>query len=267
MHTGKDNHLPLSAAHIRQAFSRGFELPLFFFPQTDSTNREARRYAALGEAGPALFVAETQTEGRGRQGKSFYSPGGSGLYLSLLLPPPERSDSVLITSAASVAVARAILRTTGKEVGIKWVNDLYYRERKAVGILAEAVPGRENGDIAAVVLGVGVNVTTGHFPKELSSAGALYGEDEPVPKTVRSALAAAIAEELVRMMRDLKGYCFLEEYRRRSIVLGREIVFWQNGSEYTGVATKINEAGALSVRLTNGEIRTLDSGEITLRVR
>ena len=115
-------------------------VPLRVYGRIDSTNSEAKRYALGGGDAPMAFVADEQSDGRGRMGRGFYSPAGTGIYLSLLLPwQGESSEAVCLTCAAAVAVHRAILTVTGIETGIKWVNDLYVGDRKVCGILAEAL--------------------------------------------------------------------------------------------------------------------------------
>ena len=232
------------------------------FDEIDSTSSEARRYAACGGSGAALFLADRQSGGRGRMGRSFYSPNGTGVYLSLLLPLPENSDdAVFITSAASVAVRRAILDVTGRSVGIKWVNDLYLNGRKVCGILCESMA--EQG---SVIIGIGVNLYPSELPEDISDiAGAVLDSDEgTVP---REDLAVTIVKELLSILRDLRGSSFMDEYREHSIVLGKEIRYVQNGISNVGVATHIDEYGHLYVRNAMGETRVLSSGEISVKFK
>ena len=234
---------------------------LFLYGEIDSTNSEARRRAMDG-SGAAVFLADRQSAGRGRMGRSFYSPGGSGIYLSLLLPldgNPE--DILLMTSAAAVAVRRAIFSATGRETGIKWVNDLYYREKKVCGILCEAVRTAER---FYVIIGVGINLYTEVFPDELASvAGSLgvCGEDK------RGELAALCISELYKIWNNISDSSFIEEYRRYSTVLGKEITYTENGVTYEGVAESIDERGRLYVRNDRGGVHILASGEISIRTK
>ena len=226
----------------------------------DSTNNEAKRYAMDGGAAPAVLLAEGQTAGRGRMGRSFYSPDGVGIYLSLLFPlQGALADGVRLTSAAAVAVHRAILQVTGIETGIKWVNDLYLGDRKVCGILAESFPV---GEVRYAVLGVGVNLYTEEFPPELSGiAGALLPSDTGL----RNALAAAMSRELTAVVNDPEGAEWLSVYRERSICLGREVTYTQNGEVFCGMAEEIDGQGRLWVRREDGARVCLGSGEISLR--
>ncbi len=234
---------------------------LFLYSEIDSTNTEARRHALRG-SGSAVFLADRQLSGRGRMGRSFYSPRGSGIYLSLLLPlegNPE--DILLMTSAAAVAVRRAIFAATGRETGIKWVNDLYYNEKKVCGILCESVQSAER---RYVIVGVGINLSTEIFPDEIAAvAGSLgvLGEDK------RGELAALCISELYRIWSNISDTVFMEEYRQYSTVLGKEITYTENGVTYGGVAENIDERGRLYVRDGQGSVRILASGEISIRMK
>ena len=227
---------------------------------TDSTNNEAKRHAQAGGQAPIAFFAEEQSAGRGRMGRCFYSPPHTGLYLSLLLPIEGGfSDTVGMTTAAAVAVLRAIRSVTGITVGIKWVNDLYDNSRKVCGILAESfLVGAQR----YAVIGVGVNLYTEDFPSELHGiAGGLL----PTQKNLRNALAAAILAELYAACRCADRTALMAEYRAHSLVLGRAVVYTENQVEHRGVVEAIDDGGRLLVRLSDGALVVLASGEISLR--
>lgn len=227
------------------------------YDEIDSTSSEARRYAVSGGTANALFLADRQSGGRGRMGKSFYSPAGVGVYLSLLLPVPERSSDLLtVTSAVAVAVRRAILSVTGISVGIKWVNDLYLENRKVCGILCELLAD-------SMIIGIGINLYSSQLPDELSCiAGAiLNGEAD---NETREDLVAAVVKEVVAILKEPSEET-MEEYRQNSIVLGKEIRYIQNGVSNVGVATHINQHGHLYVRDSKGDTKILSSGEISVK--
>ena len=232
------------------------------FDSIDSTSSEARRYSVGGGRGTALFLSDRQSAGRGRVGRSFYSPGGAGVYMSLLLSAPERSsDLVLLTSAAAVAVRRAIFKVTGISVGIKWVNDLYYKDKKVCGILCEYLPEQR-----AIIIGVGVNLYTSELPEEISDvAGALL--DSQSDGSMREALVVAITEELLATVDGLSEGGFMDEYRESSIVLGKEIDYIQNGVSHSGIATHVDGQGYLHVCDGQGRTHILSSGEISVRFK
>lgn len=242
------------------------QLDLRVFDEIDSTNLEAKRLAMTGLSRCAV-VADRQTAGRGRLGRSFYSPPGCGIYTSLLLRPrPDQlADVTLLTTAAGVAVCRALERTAGVQAEIKWVNDLYLNGKKICGILTEGVTDFESGMIESVVIGYGINFRDdAHLPEELRSiVGSVFGAEPPT--VTRSALAAAMLAELLPLAEDLSSRSFLPEYRRRSMLLGREIVFSRAGGRFAAVAEEIDDDGGLVVRLPDGSRETLRSGEVSVR--
>ncbi len=231
----------------------------------DSTNTLARTLVSSGElAVPALVLSDSQRGGRGRMGRSFYSPEGTGIYMTLVLDITEESlaSAVKITTAASVAVSRAILSVTGKNVGIKWVNDLYLNNKKICGILAESffTDGRR---YAAV--GVGINLSTYVFPSELEGIAGSIGEDGEV----RRELTASVCREIYDIYEDIKqgDTRYMEEYRSRSTVLGKQVDFVIDGIKYSGEALSVDDSGGLLVQSDDGEQRVLCSGEISLRIK
>lgn len=231
------------------------------FEEIDSTNTEAKRMAADGFEGMALIVADRQTAGRGRMGRSFYSPTQTGAYFSVLYTPTEPlSDAVRITGATSVAVMRAIRTLTGKQVGIKWVNDLYLDEKKIAGILAESVVSPEG---TRVIVGIGINLCTEDFPAEIASiAGSLQTHSITPPH-----LIAATVRELIPYLDAPLDRSWLDDYRAFSTVLGRSIYWLRDGERYDGVALKIDENGALIARREDDKIEILSTGEITIRLQ
>lgn len=249
-------------SELQKAFAAVDAAPaLIAFDEIDSTNNEAKRMAVDGFEGTALIAAAYQSAGRGRMGRSFYSPAQTGAYFSILYTPASPLfDAVRITSAAAVAVMRAIRTLTGKQTGIKWVNDLYLAEKKVCGILAEAV---SVGARTHVILGIGVNLCTEDFPKELTGiAGAL---DE---KTLSAAtLIAEVWRELERYLSDSADLSWLADYRRYSTVLGKDITWIDSDGAHAGRAEQIDEDGALLVRDELGKSVRLATGEISLRLQ
>ena len=224
----------------------------------DSTNTDARRRVLDGAEAPLLILAEEQTCGRGRMGRSFYSPINSGLYMSLALSSDGYGSVVGATSAAAVAVMRAIKEVYGIQTKIKWVNDLYLGEKKVCGILAESF---SHNSLFYTVIGIGINLFTADFPEELTDkAGSLM----PTHSS-KNALAAQICKNLLELIDKLPDKSFMEDYCKYSCVLGRKIEFIQNGESFFGLAESITDDGVLCVRLDNGEICSLASGEITIR--
>ena len=249
----------LTEQSVRTALGAcGKALCVRVLPVCDSTNAEARRLLLSGESGAALVTAERQTAGRGRLGRSFYSPAGTGVYLSLLLPLAEPlASSVSVTCAASVAVMRAIRLIVGKQVQIKWVNDLLLEGRKVCGILTEAVG---LGEQTHLIVGVGINLRPAIFPPGLSGAGSLNDGSTP-----RSLLIAAVVRELLPLLRHPEDHSWLADYRAYSCVLGQRVRWSREGEIFEGVAESIDGEGGLTVRTPAGGTVVLRTGEISVR--
>lgn len=213
---------------------------------TDSTSLRARE---LYEGRPLLVTAQGQTAGRGRRGRDFYSPTGTGLYMSVAFPVDEQ-NLVFLTCAAAEAVCRALQQTAGISPQIKWVNDIMLGEKKIAGILCERIP-------EGVIIGVGINLTTSSFPPELGGRAGSIGT--PVNE---EALCAAAANGLFALADGAGDY--LQEYRSRLMLCGREIEFEQNGRVRRGTVTGVDDNGGLLVNTAEGPV-TLNSGEITVR--
>ena len=228
------------------------------FDEIDSTNTEAKRMVLDGFLGDALLVAHQQTAGRGRMGRSFYSPLQTGAYFSILhtLKTP-LCDAVAITSAASVAVMRAIRTLTGIQTDIKWVNDLYYNGKKICGILTEAVSA---GESTHVIVGIGINLNTADFPEELASiAGSLHAQIDAAK------LIAEVYRQIALYLKDSSNREWLEDYRKHSMVLGKRVSWGNAESMQIGVAESIDGDGALIIKDESGNLIRLHTGEISIR--
>jgi BirA family transcriptional regulator, biotin operon repressor / biotin---[acetyl-CoA-carboxylase] ligase len=239
------------------------DLVIFVYPQLDSTNNEAKRLLAQGLDGQALVLAETQSAGRGRLERSFYSPPATGIYMTLVLQPNAAAESVLpLTTMAAVAVCEAIEQLCGLEPQIKWVNDVYLGNKKICGILTEAESDLETDTVSSVIVGIGINVGTVDFPSELADvAGALdcHGLN-------RNELIAAVVNRLLAFLADPADKSYLESYRSHSLVLGREISYLVEGWELCARAVAIDDLGGLVIELADGSRETLRSGEISVRL-
>lgn len=244
------------------------EYPIEVFKTIDSTNVELKRRALEGACHGTTILSEEQTKGKGRLGRSFYSPADSGIYLSILLRPDlDGSDAILITTAASVAVCRAIKRVLDINPQIKWVNDVYLGDRKVCGILTEAVSDFEIGKIDSVVVGIGINYRTCDFPEDIADRAGCITTKSSVP---RNRLVAAVLEEFWKIFDRLTEREFMNDYRELSNVIGKEVRFLERDVWFEAVAKDIDENGGLVVEYMNDEgkpvTRTLHTGEITLRV-
>lgn len=217
--------------------------------------------------GELLIVASEQTAGRGRRGRSFFSPDGTGLYMSILLRPEASPEiSVLLTTAAAVATARAIEKNAEVKADIKWINDIYIDGKKACGILCESKLSAENS-LEYVIVGIGINLChpKDDFPEEIRDiATSVFGKNPPDEDTV-CRLCADIASFLLEYAKDISSRAFLGEYKERLFMLGKEITVITPNETYLATASDISSDAHLTVTLQDGEKRTLSAGEISIR--
>lgn len=257
----------LSAEGIRTFLCKPLSgCEIYVHGEIDSTNAECKRLALNGSGDFTIVIADRQTSGRGRLGRTFYSPSHTGLYMSLVLKPKaDLSGAVLLTTASSVAVCKAIENVTSLSPSIKWINDIYLNGKKICGILTEAISDIESNAVDSVIVGIGINVSTaaGDFPKELQDvAGSLSASG----KVNRCRLAAEIVNQLYLLYENLDAAVFIEDYKSRSMVLGQPVYYIKNNVKYCATATGITSTGGLIVRNEDNSTDILSSGEITLRL-
>lgn len=257
----------LSAEGIRLYLNEEFKnIPLTVYKTIGSTNTEAKLLAVQNAVHGTTVMAEEQTMGRGRFGRDFFSPSGSGLYMSIILKPRlSMENSVLVTTAAAVAVCRAIEKITDLSPLIKWVNDIFIDNRKVCGILTEAVTNFETGMMDSVVVGIGVNVKTKNedFPFELRDiAGSILDNEN---KSVRNQLTAEIINNVLNMSKNLGDRSFMQDYKERSMILGQDILYKKDNLWHEGYAIDIDDYGGLIIHTPDGQKITLNSGEVSIK--
>ncbi len=200
---------------------------------------------------PALIIADGQTDGRGRQGKNFYSPHGTGLYFTLLIKTEAVPGN--ITPAAAVAVCRAIENLTEKKPSIKWVNDIFVNGRKVCGILTENFI--RNGQ-RYISIGIGINLTTTDFPDGLNAGN--------IGEVSKDALSKEIAEYILNYLEFPCKFDIHGEYDKRLFLKGKRIEFTRNGEKQTAVVIGTDENCRLIIINSDGETEKLSSGEISI---
>lgn len=252
----------LTLDKIKEHLCALLSVPIMFFEDVPSTNAVAKEFAKQGAPEGTVIFARQQSAGRGRLGRSFESPQG-GIYLSMVARPslsPE--NSLCLTMAASVGIRRAVEKATGLPLSIKWVNDLYFGERKVCGILAEGSVSTE-GKLDYCIIGAGLNFTTAQFPPELAGiAGSLY-PDGNAPVSINK-MAGIMAEELFKAIRNPTAPDIYEEYKAHSMVLGKRVKLLQR--EEWGTALDILKNGSLVVDVDGKGETVINSGEVSLRV-
>ena len=236
------------------------------FETIDSTNTYLKQLAEADAEGGTAVIAHSQTGGRGRLGRSFHSPAGSGIYLSYLLRPNCKPEGLMhLTCAVAVAMCDAVEKATGLRPGIKWTNDLVWQKRKLGGILTEL--GFENGLVSYAVVGIGINCTQTEedFPRELrsiaTSLSAVSGKAVDMAALEEQMLAAlqTMAESLDRK-EDI-----LRRYRSDCVTLGQQVCVVRADEVTHGTALDVDGDGALVVRFEDGSVRAVSSGEVSVR--
>lgn len=249
----------LSQPAIVAALGGQFPGELSVKAQVDSTQEEARRALMAGTTGPAVFIADHQLAGHGRQGRSFYSPAGTGLYLTALFPAAHlHLTPALITPVVAVMVCRVLeAQVPAAHLMIKWVNDLYLGAGKVVGILTEMVP--VTGSPGAVLIGMGINLTTTDFPTPLVQWVTTLA---PGAQLDRNCLAAALISALNTLVTKGPPADWLAEYRRRSLLVGRMVSLRVGKQDYPGRVVAIDDQARLVLETAEGR-RTFSAGEVT----
>lgn len=242
---------------------------LLWFPSIDSTNTRAKELAAQGAPHGTVLIADHQTGGRGRLGRSFHSPGGVGIYLSLILRPNcVPSELMHLTCAAAVAACDAVEAACGIRPGIKWTNDLVWGKRKLAGILTE-LGLSPDGTVNYAVIGIGINCCQkeSDFPPEIREmAGSLHSVTGK--EIDRAKVAAALLDALYQMDQCLltDRNSIMDRYRTNCITLGQEVsVVKADGSACHGTALDLDNEGGLLVAFSDGIQETVTSGEVSVR--
>lgn len=241
---------------------------LIWYNCIDSTNDEAKRLAAKGAPHGTVLIADRQTKGRGRMGRTFQSPGGKGIYLSVILRPECKPDKLMhLTCAVAVAMCDAVEAVCGARPGVKWINDLILQKKKLGGILTEMSVAAD-GDVQYAVVGIGINCSQKEedFPPELREI-AVSLETALGKPVSRAALAAEMVRTLAQMSQDLqaKKYTLLDIYRSDCVTIGKEVMVHSSQESNRGYAVDVDSDGALVVRFSDGSIRAVQSGEVSVR--
>ncbi len=235
----------------------------------DSTNNYLKRIALEHCPHGTVVLSDEQTGGRGRQGRSFLSPRGSGLYLSVLLRPSCAPSALShVTAMAAVATCDAVEQVTGIRPKVKWPNDPMWEGKKLCGILTELSVEWESNSLEYLIIGIGINCNQkqADFPEELQEKATSLAQvlGKPVDRTK---LAAALIRNLERLSREiLTGkQQWIAQYARDCITIGRQVKIMRGASERFGTATGIDENAALLVRYDSGETGVVFTGEVSVR--
>lgn len=239
------------------------------FNCVESTNDLAKTMASQGTPHGTVLIADRQTGGRGRRGRSFFSPAGMGLYMSVILRPQCKPDGLMhLTCATAVSLCDAVENAVGFRPGIKWTNDLVYGNRKLAGILTELSVNAKTGELEYAVIGIGINCSQKieDFSPELQDFAGSLSMFSASPAD-RSEVAAAVIQALQKMDQALlsEKEKALSQYRRDCITLGKDVSLLQGDTVRYGKAMDIDDQGALVVTFSDGNTEAVNAGEVSVR--
>lgn len=274
----------LSKAYIEEKISAArIDIDIDVRKSVDSTNNVLKLLAAdsgnstIKSKKPVVCISEEQTAGRGRRGRSFYSPKDTGIYISFLLYPDiPISEAVMYTTIAATAEALAIEKVTGLPVDIKWVNDIWMRGKKISGILTEASTSIEDGSLEYVIVGIGINLyePIEGFPEEIKEiAGSVYKNSDSV-ENLRNNIAAELIIQFMKYYEEgIESSDFLKDYEKRCFVIGKDVELIspdhnsinEDGTNPIVHVLGINNKCNLKVRFSDGHEEFLSGGEISIR--
>lgn len=244
-----------------------FAEKIYFYDEIGSTNDECKKLAEEGAKHGTLVIAEKQTKGKGRRGRNWESPKGTGIWMTLLLRPDiEPYNSSGLTLVAAMAIDKAITEVTGLDAKIKWPNDIVVNGKKVTGILTEMSAQPEM--INYIVIGIGINVNTEEFPEDIAkTASSLKIESGKTIK--RSSIIALFGKYFeqyyARYIKTQDMSLLIDEYNKELINVDRQIKVLAKENSYTGIAKGINRHGELIVETENKELRNVVAGEVSVR--
>lgn len=258
----------LSSYSIKQHLKNP-HLDISVFSSVTSTNTILKEMAEQGAKEGTVIIAEEQTAGRGRTGKQFYSPKGTGIYISILLRPDiPAEESLFLTTSAAVATARAIEDVSDKRALIKWVNDIYLEDKKTCGILTEGAFNVETGKLDYAIVGIGINVCIpdGGFPDNIKDIATAIFDKQTDSINKRSILIANLLDYFMEYYKDFKSKSYVKEYIERSMIIGKTITVIEGSKNSVAKAIDIDKNCRLKVQFEDGTTKWLSSGEVSTKI-
>ena len=258
----------LSSYSIKQHLKNP-HLDISVFSSVTSTNTILKEMAEQGAKEGTVIIAEEQTAGRGRTGKQFYSPKGTGIYISILLRPDiPAEESLFLTTSAAVATARAIEDVSDKRALIKWVNDIYLEDKKTCGILTEGAFNVETGKLDYAIVGIGINVCIpdGGFPDNIKDIATAIFDKQTDSINKRSILIANLLDYFMEYYKDFKSKSYEKEYIERSMIIGKTITVIEGSKTSVAKAIDIDKNCRLKVQFEDGTTKWLSSGEVSTKI-
>lgn len=238
-------------------------LEYLHFASIDSTNEEVKRRFPVYEK-DILVISDSQTSGKGRKGRSFFSPPDTGLYLSFGTRSKFAFKDVLkVTSATAVIASRALRKILNVDACIKWVNDIYFEDKKVCGILAECFLNPDSS--IDIVVGIGINLSCCDFPEEIKNKAGSLGVNQNDLYRYKSLIASYILRDLQRFFKNPDGFEYIDDYKRFSCVLGKDVVLFDAKGEFArGRVVDFDKDGAILID-DGSKIEKYDNGELSLK--
>ena len=262
---GIEKHI---SADLREVFN------IIKYEKISSTNTVLKDMAKADAKEWTVLIANEQTNGKGRMNRNFYSPCNSGIYMSVLLKPDFLpSETLFLTPMTAVVVSEAIDKVLNVCTGIKWVNDIYLNDKKVCGILAEGAISKDGLKNDYVVIGIGINISNpdNNFPSELKEiAGSLISDKNLENKElfVENLKNKLIAEILTKMYKyyNANDKAFMKEYKNKSILINKEVYILGDENKEKWKVIDIDASASLVVENKEGIIKTISSGEVSVRL-
>ena len=261
----------INSIKIKERLSKKLNnLEILTFDSVTSTNDVAKEYAKNNPAKEVIIISSNQTSGRGTKGRTFFSPDGTGIYMSAILRPAiDISKASLITPYAALCVANAIKDVSDRTVQIKWVNDVYIDGKKTAGILCESSLSVESSTIDYIIVGIGINVFEPEcgFPIELKDIATSIFKSSTCDSKIKviEDLCVSIINQLYEYTTNIDDKFFISEYKKMLCMINKDITVFTPQSSYIAQAIDIDENARLIVKTPEGETKILDSGEISIR--
>ena len=239
-------------------------LPSFYqikvIDSTASTNSWLSEHTDLPEG--TVLIADHQTQGKGRNGRSFYSPSNSGIYISLLLKPKEDKECVLhYTALSALCMCKAIQSVYGFFPSIKWLNDIYFHDKKLGGILCEGKLQQERFD--SLIIGIGINAHSFIYPEDIASIACAVEDFVPFKKP-RNILITSFLESFYDYYTN--HHSFLQAYKDHLAYINQTVRILHPQKEYKGTILGVDDSFRLVIKKEDGSIDHLSSGEISIRL-
>ena len=267
----------LSPTAISNSLAKDFSVKIL--SETDSTNKQLKLLAEQGAPEWSVLLAEYQTAGKGRLDRSFLSPRGSGIYMSFLLRPAISApslpvtESVLLTVCAASAVYEAIRSVTGKETAVKWVNDLYYKNKKVCGILTEGALTTDGSSLEYAIVGIGLNVIDPNFDGELGNiATGLYEKDDNIQTDhIRERIISEILNSFRYYYENQLAVfgakrSFIDIYREKMFLYGKTVNVFAGDTPKEATVLSLNSDCSLNIRYSDGKEQALSYGEVQIKL-